>query len=83
MKYQYNAANILAIHETLVWADMASATKVKNSNKKTVTVKTTEHEKTCLSVCLAAKANDTKLPPFIVFMEAKGGTNALEKEIVF
>lgn len=74
---------IFLLYTKPVWADMASATKVENSNKKTVTVKTTEHEKTCLSVCLAAKANDTKLPPFIVFMEAKGGTNALEKEIVF
>ena len=36
-----------------------------------VTVKTTGHEKTCVSVFLAAVADDIKLTSFIVFKEAK------------
>ena len=49
--------------------------------KKTVTVKTTGHEKTRVSNGLAAKADGTKLPPFIVFKGAKQETAALDKEI--
>ena len=36
-----------------------------------VTVKTTGHEKICVSVCFAAVADDIKLTSFIVFKEAK------------
>ena len=36
-----------------------------------MTVKTTGKEKTCVPVCLTAKADGTKLAPFIVFKGAK------------
>ena len=49
--------------------------------KKTVSVKTTGHKKSRVSVCLAAKADGTKPPPFIVFKRAKRETAALDKEI--
>ena len=44
-----------------------------------MTVKTTGHEKTRVSVCLTAKADGTKLPPFIVFKGANRKTAALDK----
>ena len=65
MKHPYDAANITAMGETPVWSDMVSETTVDATGKKTVSVKTTGHEKSLVSVCLAAKADGTKLPPFI------------------
>ena len=81
MKHPYDVADIIAMDETPVWADMASATTVDDTGKKTVTVKTTGHKKTRVSVWLAAKADGTKLPPFIVFKGAKRKTAAIDKEI--
>ena len=60
---------------------MVSATTVDGTGEKIVTVKTTGHEKSRVSLCLAAKADGTKLPPFIVFKGAKRETGALDKEI--
>lgn len=80
MKHPYKAADIIAMDETPVWADMVSSTTVDGLGKKTVTVKTTGHEKSRVSVCLAAKADGTKLPPF-VFKGAKRETAAMDKEL--
>ena len=44
------------MNETPIWADMVSDTTVDVIGKKIVTVKTTGHEKSPVSVCLAAKA---------------------------
>jgi len=46
---------------------MASNTTVDNIGESTIQLKTTGHEKTKVSVCLAAKGDGTKLKPFIVF----------------
>ena len=81
MKHPHDAADIVAMDETPVWSDMVSETTVDATAKKTVSAKTTGHEKSCVSVCLAAKADGTKLSPFIVFKGAKRETAALDKEI--
>ena len=85
MKHLHDAADIIAMDETPVWSDMVSETTVDATGKKTVSVKTTGHEKSLVSVCLAAKLqkvqDGTKLPPFIVFKGAKQETAALDKEI--
>ena len=81
VKHLYDAADIIAMDETPVWSDMVSETKVDATRKKTVSVKTTGHEKSRVSVCIAAKVDDTKLPPFIIFKGAKRETAALDKEI--
>ena len=78
MKHPYDAADIIVMDETPVWSDMLSETTMDATGKKTVSVKTTGHEKSRVSVCLAAKADDTKLPPFIVFKGAKRETAALD-----
>ena len=80
MKYPFKASDIIAMDETPIWADMVSDTTVDVTRKKIVTVKTTGHEKSRVSVCLAAKADGTKLPPFIVFKSAKREVAAMDKE---
>jgi len=66
--------------ETPVWADMVSNTTVNKTGQKDVTLKTTGHEKVRVTVCLAAKADGTKLRPFIVFGGAKRESAALNNE---
>ena len=56
--------------ETPVWQEMLSDT----------TVDTTGHEKVRISVCLAAKADGTKLKPMIVFGGAKREVKKLSEE---
>ena len=80
MKQPFKASDNIAMDETPIWADMVSNTTVDVTGGKTVTVKTTGHEKSRVSVCLAAKADGTKLPPFIVFKGAKREVAALDKE---
>ena len=57
--------------ETAVWADMVSDTTVGKTGAPTITTKSTGHEKCSVSVCLTAKADESKLNPFIVFKNAK------------
>ena len=76
----YNPCDIIAMDETPVWSDMVSETTVDTTGKKTVTLKTTGHEKSRVSVCLAAKADGTKLKPMIVFKGAKREVAVLRQE---
>ena len=57
--------------ETPAWCDMVSETTIGAVGKKTITLKMTSHEKARVSVCLAAKADGTKLKPMVVFKGAK------------
>ena len=77
MKHPFKASDIIAMDETRIWADMVSDTTVDVTGKKTV--KTTGHEKSRVSVCLAAKADGTKLPPFIVFKSTKREVAVMDK----
>ena len=79
-KNQYSANNIIAMDETPVWSDMVSQTTVDRVGKRTITMKTTGHEKSRVSVCLAAKADGTKLKPFVDFKGAKREVADLNKE---
>ena len=77
---RYSPCNIIAMYETPVWSDMVSETTVDTTGKKTVILITTGHEKSRMSVCLAAKAGGTKLKPMIVFKGAKREVAALHQE---
>ena len=77
----YDAADVIVMDENSVWTDMVSATTMDDTGKKIVTVKTARHKKNLASVCLTAKVDGTKLPPFTVFNGAKQETAALDKEI--
>ena len=57
--------------ETSIWNDMMSNTTIDKQGANSVCLKTTGHEKCMVSVCLAAKADGTKLKPFVVFRAAK------------
>ena len=48
-------------------ADMTLGTTVQQAGAQTVSLKTTGHEKMRVSVCLAAKADESKMKPMIVF----------------
>ena len=79
-KVSYLESDIIAMDETAVWQDMLSNTTVYSVGKNTISMKTTGHEKTKVSVCLTAKADGTKLKPFIVFPGAKRETKLLNEE---
>ena len=80
IKYSYQPSDIIAFHETLVWVDMVSNRTVDVVGKKTVSMKTTGHEKCRVTVGLAAKDDGTKLKPFIVFKGGKLDVEKLKKE---
>ena len=69
MRNYYDLDCIIAMDETAVWHEMISKTTVSVTNKgaKCVVLKTTGHEKSKVTVTLAAKANGDKLKPYIVF----------------
>ena len=59
---------------------MLTDTTVESVGKKDIPMKTTGHKKVRMSVCLAAKQDETKMKPFIVFAAAKSESKALHKE---
>ena len=79
-KHKYLASNIIAMDETAVWADMVANTTVDDIGTRSVSLKTTGHEKVRVSVCLSAKADGTNLKPMIVFDGAKRESKALNEE---
>ncbi len=67
-----------AMDETACWMDMPSDTTIDFCGARSVSVKTTGHEKNHYTVVLTAKADGTKLKPFIVF---KGKGTRLLKDL--
>ena len=67
----YQPSCIIAMDETPVWDDMVSDTTVDKVGATSVNLKMTGHEKVMVTVCLSARADGTKLKPFIVFRGAK------------
>ena len=68
---------------TSVWNDMVSNTAIDKQGAKSVCFKTTGHEKCIVNVCLTAKANGTKLKPFVVFRPAKRESKSSRIQIPF
>ena len=58
--------NIANMDETPIWADMPSKTTVDQRGLKAVPIKSTGHEKQRITVCLAIKADGSKMKPFVV-----------------
>ena len=79
-KHNYNPSDIIVMDETPVWCDMIPETTIDKTGKKSITLKTTGHEKERVSVCLAAKVDGTKLKPMVVFKGAKREVAALRQE---
>ena len=78
--HQYTPADVISMDETAVWCDMLSSTTVDKVGTKTISMKTTGHEKLKVSVCLAAKGDGTKLKPLIVFKGAVKESKLLDAE---
>ena len=59
---------------------MVSNTTIDKQGAKSICLKATGHEKCMVSVCLAAKADGTKLKRFVVFDGAKRESIPLDQE---
>ena len=65
-KNNYKTDNIFVMDETPVWVEPVSCTTVEAKGVKSVSIKSTGHEKVRITVILTARADGTKLPPYIV-----------------
>ena len=77
---EFDPGSIIAMDETPVWVDMVGNTTVNKTGAKDVVLKSTGNEKVRVTICLAAKADGTKLKPFIVFAGAKRESRLLDED---
>ena len=80
-KHNYGPSDIIAIDETPVWCHMISETTIDAVGKKSITLKTTGHQKARVSICLAARADWTEIKPIVVFKGAKREVASLKQEL--
>ena len=80
VKCKYPPLSIIAMDETFVWNDIVFNTRIDKQVAKSVSLKTTGHEKCMVGVCLAAKGDGTKLKPLVVFSAAKRESKSLDEE---
>ena len=71
IKCKYTHSSIIALNETSISNSMVSNTTTHKQGAKSVCLKITRYEKCMVSVCLDAKADGTKLEPFVAFHAAK------------
>ena len=62
---------------------MVYNTTIHKHGSKCVCLKTTGHEKCMVSVCVAAKADGTKLKPFFDFRATKIESKLLDEELEY
>src|SRR6266511_4414709 len=67
IQHDYPLVFIGNMDETLVTFDLSSNTTIDEVGAKTISIRTTGHEKTNFTVVLACMADRTKLPPLIIF----------------
>lgn len=65
--FDFSLENIINMDETPMYFDMPGNTTVDKVGTKTVTVKTTGHEKQHFTVVLACRADGKKLLPMVIF----------------
>ena len=71
IKCKYPRSSIIAMGETSASNGMVSNTTSQKQGVKFVCLKTTGHKKFMVSICLAVKADGTKLKSFVVLHAAK------------
>ena len=76
--YNITAEKIFAMDETCVWFDMPGETTIAEKGSKTVSIKSTGHEKANATVCLTARGDGRKMLPLIVFKGAKRDCDRLQ-----
>jgi hypothetical protein len=67
MQYKYPLKYIGNMDETPMWFDLPSNTTIHNKGEKTVSIRTTGHERTSFTVILGCMADGTKLPAVCIF----------------
>lgn len=67
MERKYSLSNIGNMDETPLWLDMLEETTVTRTGERTISIRTTGHDKGRFTVILAAMADGRKLKPYIVF----------------
>ena len=67
MKKKYSLSLIGNMDETPLWLDMPGETTVTHTGDRSVTIRTTGHDKGRFTVVLAAMADGRKLSPYVVF----------------
>ena len=67
LHHNFQCSNIYAMDETACWFDMVSDTTVHSTGACSVPVKSTGHEEDHYTVVLTARADGTKLKPYVVF----------------
>ena len=77
-QHKYTPQNMFAMDETACWMDMPSDTTVAVTGSRSVPLKTSGHEKDHFTVILTAKADGTKMKPYVVF---KGKGTRLIKDL--
>ena len=80
MKENYPPSCVIAMDETAVWSDMVGNTTVNATGSKDIPLKPTGNEKVRVTVCLTAKADGTRMKPFIIFQGAKREVAVLNEE---
>ena len=65
--HKFSSDSIFAMDETACYMDMLSDTTIDVRGAKSVSLKTTGHEKDHFTVILSARADGKKLKPFIIF----------------
>jgi hypothetical protein len=65
--YNYPLALIANMDETPLSFDLPSNTTIDETGKKSISIRTTGHERTNFTVVLTCMADGTKLPPVIIF----------------
>ena len=77
-QHKYSPENMFAMDETACWMDMPSDTTNDVTGSRSVPLKTSGHEKDHFTVILTAKADGTKMKPYVVF---KGKGTRLIKDL--
>ena len=80
MKENCPPSCVIAMDETAVWSDMVGNTTVNATGSKDIPLKSTGNEKVRVTVCLTAKADGTRMKPFIIFQGAKREVAVLNEE---
>lgn len=65
-RHNYSLSCIGNMDETPIWIDMPGNYTLETKGAKTVSMKTTGHEKSRITVMLSALADGTKLPPMVL-----------------
>jgi hypothetical protein len=75
-KTQATPSEIIAMDETAVWFDMVGETTVHSTGAKSISIKSTGHEKSRFTVILTAAGSGVKFKPYVVFL---GGSRKVKE----